>query len=213
MDTDILGYHFPSDECDMAKAREFFLGLGCNLSGNYFYSTAVIKKKIKSSRKEKIFYTIKFAMYIDTVFFVVVCAALLWVTAGGLEGFPFSAYPMFSRARKLNNVKVYRIAVEKQNGDVCWWQSRFYRYPEFAASKLARIYDVAAEDPKTKAVNTLEKNRILLEVLRLIHAESRDDHDYKAFHIVARTIGKDMQPADQTVEIVPVTSLKNGRFV
>src|ERR1700761_3103559 len=105
----------------------------------------------------------------DSIFFALVVLALLFVTIRGRDFYPFSSYPMFSWAHQLDKVQVYRIALEDEDGRITWWRHEAHRYPEFVGRALAK-YDTAItnSNPQNAAFATLNKQKLLLEVRRLI---------------------------------------------
>lgn len=150
-------------------------------------------------------------MNLSIIFFIIICGALLWVTIGRKEAFPFSWYPMYSGPNSLDKVRVFRIALEKTGGEITWWRSRFYRYPEYTGRKLKELRYMLRERVQNEVFVLLERNRLLLEVMRLIESEEGSVINYKAFHIVERTISDSLEITDRTVEVVSFTELRNGK--
>lgn len=145
------------------------------------------------------------------LFFMLICSTLLLATFWGRDFYPFSNYPMFSGTHELRNVKVFRIALEKQDGKLEWWQHDAFRYPEFVGRKLKQIYSSMPEgDRKAVIFATLEKNKLLTNVLKLVIQENKANHNFKAFHLIERTINKDFEITDRTVDIILFSNLKNG---
>jgi hypothetical protein len=146
------------------------------------------------------------------VFFSMIVGALLWVTVTGKDAWPFSSYKMFSSPMDLNDVTVYRVALEKQDGETVWWQSRFYRYPEFIGRNLKRIYEAKSTDPRFPTIAALEARKHLLDVMRLISIEEPSLDQYRAFQVVRRTArlddGNNIETKDEVVSKVPVDTLK-----
>jgi len=148
-------------------------------------------------------------MIVYIVFFIVLCGILLWVTIRQKDAFPFSWYPMYSGAHALSKINIVRIALQQQDGSITWWQSRFYRYPEYTGRKLQGLQRM--KGTKNEVFVSLERNRLLLEVLRLIESEQGSAKDYTAFHIVERTVNDNLVIADRTVAVVSFSELKNGK--
>jgi hypothetical protein len=146
------------------------------------------------------------------VFFLVICCLLVGVTIVGKDFSPFSYYPMFSGRHHLQHVKVFRLALETQNGKIEWWQHEAYRYPEFVGRQLLRFYDrLNGTDKKSTALLSLEKHKLLLEVLRIIEADGYSIN-YKAFHIVERTVSNNFKIVNKTMEVISFTELKRGKI-
>lgn len=143
------------------------------------------------------------------IFFIIMCVILLWVTIGRKEAWPFSWYPMYAGSHVAGKVNVIRIALQKPDGKLSWWQSRFYRYPEFTGRKLQQLRQ--AGNVNNTIFLHLERNRLLLEVLRLIESEEGATHPYSGFHIVERTVSDHLEITDRTVDIVSFSELKNGK--
>jgi hypothetical protein len=78
---------------------------------------------------------------------------------------------MFSTISSIENIVVYRLAFEKQDGTIEWWKSEFYRYPEFVGKKLAPVLHSSGTNHKTTIVSLLQKNKLLLDVIRLMELE------------------------------------------
>lgn len=136
---------------------------------------------------------------------------LIGVTIIGKDVYPFSHYPMFAMPHRLSRVKVYRIALEDYNGQIQWWKHEAYRYPEVFGKKLAEYYKEAeTQNPKTAMLYLMQKQRLLLELVRLIELQGNSGR-YKTLHIVERAISNTLQITEHTVEIVPFSKLTHGR--
>lgn len=144
------------------------------------------------------------------IFFVLVCAILAGITIARRDAFPFSWYPMYAAPYAPENVKLIRLGLQMHDGTVSWWQSRFYRYPEYTGRRLLQLRK-AAEKAGTNVFITLERNKLLLEVLRLIESEEGSVKAYKAFHIVERTVNSSLEISDHTIEVVSFSELRNGK--
>jgi hypothetical protein len=149
-------------------------------------------------------------MIVYILFFAMICSVLAWVTVSGKDVYPFSSYPMFSAGSK-PPVKVIRLALEDEHGNITWWHSRFYRYPEFAGKKLASFYQENSSEKAHPAI-TLAKAKLLKELTRLINKEE-ECSDYKAFHIIERTITEGLQVTERTLEIIKIDAIENGRTI
>jgi hypothetical protein len=148
------------------------------------------------------------------VFFTLIVGALLWVTITGKDAWPFSSYKMFSARLDLNELTVYRVALEKHDGETVWWHSRFYRYPEFIGRNLKRVYEAKSADPRFPIAAALEARKHLLDVMRLISIEERCPNQYRAFHIVRRTAHVDdsnkIEINDEVISKVPMDTLSES---
>ena len=146
------------------------------------------------------------------LFFAVIVVIQLLITIRGKDAWPFSAYDMFSDPYDLGDINIYRVALEKRDGEIVWWRSRFYRYPEYIGRKLRQIHSLRNEDPKSAFVVALETKKHLLEVARLISIEQGDLDQYYSFHIVRRTahteLGNDVSIHDETIAIIPIESIQ-----
>lgn len=150
-------------------------------------------------------------MTVYIVFFVAMCAVLLWVAISGKEAFPFSAYPMYSGLHSPGKVNVIRIALQQQDGRLTWWKSRFYRYPEYTARKLQELHQAMKQDKQKEVFALLERNRLLHEVLRLIESEEGSIHRYQAFHIVERRGNEKLEIREQTLAVISFSELRHGK--
>jgi hypothetical protein len=146
-------------------------------------------------------------------FFILMLAALLTVTLAGKDFFPFSHYPMFSAPHQLNRVKVYRIALETHDGKIEWWQHEAYRYPEFIGRKLKSLYTNATStiDNKTVLLATLEKRRLLCEVLRLLELGGDQAAKYRSFRIIERTVNDQFEIIDKEIDAFKFDKLRGGK--
>jgi hypothetical protein len=148
-------------------------------------------------------------MTFSLILFCLLLIPLVWVTAIGRDAWPFSHYPMFSRLTDVGQVVVFRIALEKADGEIVWWKSEFFRYPEFIGRMLKQCSKT--DGPGSSLYTALQKEKYLAEVLRLIAVEGRDP-EYRAIHIVRRTAGRsgEGKPVllDQTLERIPLESIK-----
>jgi hypothetical protein len=151
-------------------------------------------------------------MIFTVLFVILLLLPLVWVTVRGVDAWPFSHYPMFSQLMSPNEVEVFRVALETDAGEVVWWRSDFYRYPEFVGRTLKRIHRMSKEGGKIEAVAALETQRCLAEVLRLIEVEEGNANHYRAFHLIRRSIDtrgdKAFSVKDQTVARIPFGSIK-----
>src|ERR1700737_744218 len=100
-------------------------------------------------------------MVVPVLLFILLLAPLLWTMVRGRDAWPFSHYPMFSHLTDLSEVEVFRAALETTNGEIVWWRSEFYRYPEFVGRSLKRIQRLEVEGGRTAALVSLERQRCL----------------------------------------------------
>jgi hypothetical protein len=149
-------------------------------------------------------------MNIYIIFFCTICGLLSWVTLFRKQAYPFSFYPMYSTPHSVDQISVFRLALEKKDGTVAWWQSEFYRYPEYLGRKLQQIKNAGSDDIKKSTLLKLEQKRLLLIALQIIEKEEGNSDAYNAFRIIQRTTAADLQPVDEIIEIIPITRLKNG---
>lgn len=124
-------------------------------------------------------------------FFSVLLAALVWVTISGKDAWPFSHYPMFSDPMSLSNLMVIRLALETREGEIIWWRSSFYRYPEYVGRRLKHTYQMEREPSQSARLAPLERQKYLAEVMRLIRLEEGSLDRYCAVRIVQRTASAD----------------------
>jgi hypothetical protein len=144
--------------------------------------------------------------------FSALVAVLVWVTLRGKDAWPFSHYPMFSSPADLSQLRVIRLALETRDGEVIWWRSRFYRYPERVGRHIKRTYHLEQEPHGYARFAPLQRRRYLAEALRLIRLEEGSLERYRAVHIVERTAAED--PAQgvvihqQTLARIPLAELQ-----
>lgn len=154
-------------------------------------------------------------MSFPILLFIFVLALLLWATVRGKDAWPFSHYPMFSRLTDVSEVEVFRVALETITGEIIWWRSEFYRYPEFVGRILKRLHYMESEGGKVALFASLERQRYLAAVLSLIESEEGRVEPYTAFHIVRRTIaaGGDntLEIKEQTVTRIPLEGIHRIR--
>lgn len=141
-------------------------------------------------------------------FFLLMCGVLIWVTILEKEAFPFSFYPMFSVLHKLEKVSVYRIALENEKGEIEWWKSEFYRYPEFIGKNLKQITEEINRETTNKIFFVLARKKILKNVLFLLELEDLKKK-YVAFHIVERKIESKLLIKDYTVAVIGFKELRS----
>ena len=152
-------------------------------------------------------------MLFPILVFILLLLPLLWVMVRGKDAWPFSHYPMFSGLANISEVEVFRVALETTAGEVVWWTSEFYRYPEFVGLWLKRIQRLEAEGGRSAVLASLERQRCLAEVLRLVETERGHLDQYMAFLIVRRTADDDngITIFDQTVSRIPLAGIKRMR--
>ena len=111
-------------------------------------------------------------MSIPIILFSTICILLLWATIMGKDIYPFSYYPMYSALHNPENISVFRIALEKKDGSIAWWESEFYRYPEYSGRKLRQLWQVKSENKQKEVILQLEQHRLLTAVLRIMEKEN-----------------------------------------
>jgi len=148
------------------------------------------------------------------VFPILLCSFLLvplfWVMVRGQDAWPFSHYPMFSQLTNLSEVEVFRLALETTTGEIVWWRSEFYRYPEYVGRMLKQLHEMEIEAGRPRAFASLERQRYLAEVQRVIETEVGRLDRYQAFQIVRRTVDTNngFTIKDQTVARIPIAEIK-----
>lgn len=144
------------------------------------------------------------------LFFLLVCGMLLWVTILKKDLFPFSWYPMYSAQYKAQQVRVVRIALQDKNGGVNWWNSKYYRYPEFTARKLDKLMQLTFNNNIEGTVNLLEQKRLLAKVLQLIEQEEGTLKDYSAFLIIERRVDAALNVHDTIQKTFLLSEIRHG---
>jgi hypothetical protein len=154
-------------------------------------------------------------MTLPILLFILLLALLLWVTVRGQDAWPFSHYPMFSRLTDLSEIEVFRVALETTAGEITWWRSEFYRYPEFVGRMLKRLHQMESEGGRAALFAPLERQRYLAAVLSLIEFEKGRVESYRAFHIVRRTVAargdNTLEIKEQTVARIPLEGINRIR--
>ncbi len=144
------------------------------------------------------------------IFFIAICLVLIVVTIIGKDFWPFSHYPMFSVEQKMEDVKVVRLALEDEHGNVEWWRSRFFRYPEFTGRKLQKIYNMNVQGKKLTAFINVERDKLLRSVLKLVEKEGFGINKYAAIHVIERTVTNSFEVKEKTIDIIPIAELNAG---
>lgn len=144
------------------------------------------------------------------IFFFAICSILLWVTVMQKEAYPFSYYPMYSSPHQVSGVSVYRIAFKKQDGTMTWWESEFYRYPEYVGRKLKQLHAINGGSVEKDVLLRLEQNRLLILVLRIAKEEGIPMGNYVTLCIVERKVTTDLKPEDEVIETIPLDNLRDG---
>jgi hypothetical protein len=148
-------------------------------------------------------------------FFFLMLGVLLLTTVRGRDAFPFSHYPMFSDLHDVADIRIFRLALEKQTGEILWWHSEFYRYPEIVGRKLKQSFQSADGSEKTDVFVLLDRKKYLAEVLRLIEIEEGGFESYRAFHIVERRVRQTENApeiADKTIAVIPFREIRSGIY-
>ncbi|HKX28057.1 MAG TPA: hypothetical protein VJ302_10215 [Blastocatellia bacterium] len=152
---------------------------------------------------------------LSIIFFGALVAVLVWVTVSGKDAWPFSHYPMFADPANLASLLVVRLALETREGDVIWWHSRFYRYPEYVGRQLKRTYRLEETQSRFSVLAPLERRKYLVEVMRLMRLEEGSFDRYRAIHLIQRTASAD--PArglvirEQSLARIPLAELRDLR--
>jgi len=143
-------------------------------------------------------------------FFILICISLAYISLFSQEAYPFSSYPMFSQTYQLQSIKIIRIAIEAKNGELIWWESKFYRYPQIIGNNIKKLTQLKNElNPK---IYNLKLNKTLLYALNLFHNEYVTLNNYHSFHIIERSIDKNLKIIDKTISIISFEQIKNGYF-
>ena len=101
-----------------------------------------------------------------SLFFILICICLAYITFFGKEAYPFSSYPMFSQTYELQSIKIIKIALEDKNGDLIWWESEFYRYPQIIGNNIKKMIQLKNE--LNPILYNLKLNKTLLDALNLL---------------------------------------------
>lgn len=145
-----------------------------------------------------------------SVFFILMCGILVWVTIRKKDLFPFSWYPMYSGSYRAGQVRILRIALQDRAGGVNWWKTKYYRYPEFIARKLDKLMQTAVDHPAGIGINILEQKRVLAEVLRLIEQEEGSVKNYVGFQIIERRMSDHFQIYDVVLKSFLFNEIRHG---
>ena len=150
-------------------------------------------------------------MIVYGIFVVMIIGLFGFVTIKGKDLYPFSHNPMFAKPYRLNEVKIIRIALENEHHEVQWWKHKSYRYPEFIGRRLKDYhYQSIHADNHQKMVLAFKKIKLLREVFRLIELQNQTAC-ITALHIIERTVDENLIVREQTIEIIPLSALKNGK--
>lgn len=145
-----------------------------------------------------------------SIFFILMCGILVWVTIRKKDLFPFSWYPMYSGSYRAGQVRILRIALQDRAGGVTWWKTKYYRYPEFIARKLDKLMQTAVDHPAGIGINILEQKRVLAEVLRLIEQEEGSVKNYVGFQIIERRMSDHLQIHDVVLKSFLFNEIRHG---
>ena len=63
------------------------------------------------------------------------------------DAWPFSHYPMFSRRIAVEDLVVFRIALENASGQVVWWQPRFFRFQDRLGARFSELVRESSQGP------------------------------------------------------------------
>jgi hypothetical protein len=144
------------------------------------------------------------------IFFTLMVGILIWVTIAKKDFFPFSWYPMYSATYRADQVRVLRIALQDANGDITWWKTKYYRYPEFVARKLDILMQAPANSKVGDGINLLAQKRLLDEVLRLIEQEEGSLKNHTAFLIIERRVDAALQVCDIVRKAILFSEIRHG---
>jgi hypothetical protein len=100
-------------------------------------------------------------------------ALFILVSLSPRDAWPFARYPMFSRYRKSQEVRVICLALEAKDGSLKWWRPHFYRYTDALGPKLVDLSDAS-------------KSFCLREVSRLLALEYGDISWCRSIRILER---------------------------
>jgi hypothetical protein len=105
------------------------------------------------------------------------------------DAWPFTRYPMFSRYRRTQDVRVVCVALEALDGSLRWWQPHFYRYTDGIGRKLADL----SEENVSSCVE---------HVMRLLALEHEDLSWCKAVCVIERR-WVNGAPFDRPISAIP----------
>ncbi len=91
----------------------------------------------------------------------------------GRDAWPMTRYPMFSRYRRTEEVRVVCLALEAFDGTFRWWRPHFYRYADGIGRKLS--------DLSERNISSCME-----QVTRLLALEHEDFSWCKAVHVIER---------------------------
>lgn len=147
-------------------------------------------------------------------FCLVIVAVLAWVTVSGRDSWPLSAYPMFSGRLRMEEVEVFRVALESQAGTVEWWRPRYYRYAEEVGRQLQHLHHAVPPSPPARIAVAMAQQYLFREVLRLVRLEHGGTARWRAVHLIRRTVRPTAQGTlavhDETVLIKACAELEGG---
>jgi hypothetical protein len=106
------------------------------------------------------------------------------------DAWPLTRYPMFSRYRRAQEVRVVCLALEALDGTLNWWRPHFYRYTDGIGGKVA---DLSEGNISSCAE----------QVTRLLALEFEDVSLCKALHIIERR-WVDGAPFDRPISVIPL---------
>ena len=140
------------------------------------------------------------------VWFVGALFIFLALAAGwrGRDLWPFSHYPMFSSLRSLDDVVVFRIAIEDASGRVDWWRPRFFRMQDRLAVRFAELMRRPAEE----RASSPDLLALLVQTRSLLLADLPGAADSAALLFVRRRVERrsgTFVPIDEVMARVPVS--------
>ncbi len=125
-------------------------------------------------------------MILSFVFFFAVIFVLAFITYKGIEFYPFSSFPMFSNYLEKEQIKIYRILLKNDLGQVEWWNPRFDRYQIYIGSELKKCYSTLDSQIVNRAIINLNKKKILRFVHEMIICDNVNDFKIDTFEIIER---------------------------
>jgi hypothetical protein len=105
------------------------------------------------------------------------------------DAWPITRYPMFSRYRAAQEVRVVCVALEAFDGTFSWWRPHFYRYADGIGRQLADL-----SEPNISSC--------MEQVTRLLAIEHEDLSWCKAVHVIERR-WVNGAPFDQSISAIP----------
>jgi hypothetical protein len=105
------------------------------------------------------------------------------------DAWPLTRYPMFSRYKKAQEVRVVCLALEAFDGTFSWWRPHFYRYTDGIGRKIADLSEGSISSCMEQAT-------------RLLALEYEDLSWCRAVHIIERS-WVNGAPFDRSIAAIP----------